>query len=483
MNRALQLIREHSFYETLYHSKNYFISNIAIKALGFVSLPVMTRILLPQDYGILSVFNSYQTLFVSIFTMNCYVALSRYYFEQQDDFREFFGTLIVFVTLLLSLLSIIFIKRQDYISEMLGVPGNAVLFIVPFVFFYVWNSWYEQIYVPQRQSSRIMRRNIISSYGAFGLSVFMIMMLREDKYLGQIYASSIIGVLFSLYYLFALKQYIRLSLRIRAIKYFLSYSLPLLPYSLSGVILNQFDRILVNKYAGSADAGLYSFAYTIGMLLTLVVSALQQAWVPSYYAYMDHKNFEKLNSDIAKILSIVMIAALFLIYFGKDIGILLAKPIYHASLVIIPAIVMSYVFYSVFTFYAWHMQYVKKNIYLSMCVLVAGCANVLLNYTFIPKYGYVAAAYVSCASYFIMVSTSYLISRLILGVDFPSLRTVSRYMLMILPFVLFYYMTLHLHLSLAADILLKVIMLGVFTILIILHGMGSESVGWKLRWP
>ena len=72
------------FTETLKHSKNYLLSNIAVKAIGFISIPVMTRLLTPSDYGVLNVFTSWQTIFISIFTLNCYVALGRYYYEPDN---------------------------------------------------------------------------------------------------------------------------------------------------------------------------------------------------------------------------------------------------------------------------------------------------------------------------------------------------------------------------------------------------------------
>ena len=77
MKNILQRIKENPFSETLSHSKNYLISNVAVKGIGIISLPVMTRLLLPSDYGILSVFNSYNGILVSVLSLNCYVALGK----------------------------------------------------------------------------------------------------------------------------------------------------------------------------------------------------------------------------------------------------------------------------------------------------------------------------------------------------------------------------------------------------------------------
>ena len=149
--------------------------------------------------------------------------------------------------------------------------------------FYVFSSWYEQIYVPQQKSKQIAIRNMISSYGGFALAVLFISLLDKDKYMGQIYAMTIMGIFFSFYYFYVLRPYIKFSFKLKALKYTVSFSLPLIPYAICSVGLAQADRVLINKYCGPADVGLFSVAYSIGALLTLVLSALSTAWTPAYF--------------------------------------------------------------------------------------------------------------------------------------------------------------------------------------------------------
>ena len=45
------------------------------------------------------------------------------------------------------------------------------------------------------------------------------------------------------------------------------------------VLLNSSDRIIINQLCGARKAALYSIAYTIAMIVTVVLSSLNQAWV------------------------------------------------------------------------------------------------------------------------------------------------------------------------------------------------------------
>jgi len=462
----LNKIIANPFYETLFHSKNYLISNLATKGLGIISLPVMTRLLLPSDYGLLSVFNGYNAILISILTLNCYVALGRYYYEGQNDFKEFFGTSVIFVLSLLFISFISFIILKEKLSSLLKLPTSLVVYLVPVAIFYVFASWYEQIYIPQQKSKQIAKRNIISSYGGFALAVLLISLLDKDKYIGQIYAMTIMGILFSFYYFYVLRPYIRFYFKLKALKYVLSYSLPLIPYTICTAGLAQADRLLINKYCGPTDVGVFSMAYSIGALLTLVLSSLSIAWAPAYYRHMKDKNYVQLDNDIVIIMKIIIGCAFVLILFGKEIGMLLAKSNFHSALFIVPVIVVGLIIYSYGTFYSWNIQYAKKNIYMAPIVVVAGTVSILLNVIFIPKYGYVAAPFVSCVSYLTMLFMAIFVSKKILKLHITPIPRVSKPLLVMIPFVFIYNILLLMDLNIVVSVLVKMIMLTIFLIII-----------------
>ncbi len=449
-------IKNSPFFEFLNHSKNYFISNLATGALAFFALPVMTRILSPSDYGILSVFMGYQGIFVSVLTLNCYVAMGRYFYERKDDFKSFFGTNLIFVFSLLLMSFFGFSIFKEDVARLLNVPVNTVLLIVPAVLVYILGSWFEQIYIPQKESRKIASRNVIRAYGIFILSIVIILLMGQDKYLGQIYATLVIGLLFSIYYCFDLRPYLSLAFQWKHMKYILHYSVPLMPYALSGVILSQFDRIMINHYLGSAPAGLYTFAAIIGSILTLLSSALFQAWHPDYFRHMDAKNYRQLSVEASRIFKMIIAAALFLILFGQEIGLVLGAKNYHAALPLIPIIIIGYVFNSVFAFYGWNIDYEKRTIYLSVSVLLAGLMNILLNIIFIPRFGYFAAAYTTTVSYFVMALLVWITSKYVLKIFCVPLAIVLRPIGILVPLVALYYAMAFSGLNFALLLLAKV---------------------------
>ena len=407
-------IKSTDIFETLKHSKNYFIAGIATGAVGFISIPVFTRLFTRADYGLVAVFSSYVGIITVVLSLNSYASIGRYYYEEKNDFGEFLGSTLSFLGIILLLTIPIYILFYKQIGSLTKLPGLLPVYLIFASLFAILASMYMQIMVPQKKSKQVAKINILKSYATFGIAVLLVYLLKENKYLGQIWAISLVGFIFSIYFTIVIARYSKLSFKIEHIKYILLYSVPLIPYHLSGIILVQFDRIMINTIIGAADAGLYSLAYNVGMLLALVISSTQAALMPDYFKFMNYKEYNRLDLLIKKVFSIITISALGLILFAKEIIIILADEKFHSALSIVPIVIIGYVFYGMFTVYGRYIGYEKKTIYSSIVAITAGISNIILNAIFIPKYGYISAAYTTVISYFIMFLMAWVVAKIIL---------------------------------------------------------------------
>jgi len=246
---------------------------------------------------------------------------------------------------------------------------------------------------------------------SLGLAVVIIYALDNNKYLGRIWANLVIGLFFAIYLSRKILSYAQLSLKLKHIKYILQFSVPLIPYFLSSNILAYFDRIMLNDMVDEHVVGLYSFGYNVGTLLLMVISSTQQAIIPDFYKFLNDKEHNRINNLVGHIFSIIAIGAFFLIIFTDEIVYLLADKEYYAGRSVIPIVVIGFVFYGMFTVYNRYLTYIKKTIFLSLAVVTASLCNVGLNWIFIPKFGYIASAYVTMVSYFLMFFLTWIAAR------------------------------------------------------------------------
>lgn len=77
--------------------------------------------------------------------------------------------------------------------------------------------------------------------------------------------------------------------------YGLKISLPIVPHGLGQLLLAQFDRIMIKRIIGDTEAGLYSFAYNVGMIFQVITNSLDTAWTPWFFEKMEAKDYPSIR--------------------------------------------------------------------------------------------------------------------------------------------------------------------------------------------
>ena len=245
------------------------------------------------------------------------------------------------------------------------------------------------------------------------------------------------------------------------------FCVPLIPYSLSGIILNSFDRIFINATVGPTQSGLYSVGYTIGALVSLWVTAIHYAQTPDFYKTMNSAdvNQYKIYFLLAKrLFSILVFLAFTLILYSKDLLMVFLPSKFYDSYVIITPVVIGYVFLSLFNFYGQYIGYTKKTVFSSIVLLASGLLNIFLNVLLIPIFGYQIAAYTTLISYCFLFLFSWFVANAVLKMDVIPVRLILQ------PFIIFIWSVL-IFVGLTNLILNFLVLFIIKSILLILVGL------------
>jgi O-antigen/teichoic acid export membrane protein len=203
-----------------------------------------------------------------------------------------------------------------------------------------------------------------------------------------------------------------------------------------------FDRIIINNTIDSAAAGVYSLGYTIASLLTIITQATQIALMPEFFRFLNEKQFSRLDALIKKVFSFITFAALGLILFTDEIMTFFIDEKFHIGGVVVPIVVIGYIFHAMFTVYGRYIGYVKKTFYSSLVLILSGIFNIILNLLLIPRYGFIAGAYTTALSYLFLFLITWFVTKFILKQKITPLWAVWRptiillCVLAILPFLM-----------------------------------------------
>jgi Membrane protein involved in the export of O-antigen and teichoic acid len=413
----------YDFFDTLKHSSTYFTAIILINALGIISLPIYTSFLDESDYGIVEVFNTSIKLLAVLMTFNAHQAIGRYYYEEKPDWRSFLGTSFTITFIIFIFISALIFIFKEPILHFCNIPENLFYWLFPATISLIVLSIFNQFFVARKESILVSKGQVFFSYARF-LGAVSILFWIMPNYLGRVMGDTSMALLIAGYLFYKIYPHIKWTVQKEHLKYIFKFSIPLIPFSISGFLLNYFDLFMINSTSNS-DAGLYAFAYKIGLLFMGLDQALQNAGKPDFFKWMNTRNYAAIRGQVKSIMKFEVLGSVFLILFAFDMGHLLAgKEIFKTSLHLVPIIVMSYVFYGAYNFYSRLLIFSKKTIYISLITIVAGMLNIVLNSIYIPQFGYEAAAFTTLASYTAMLIMGWFVIKIIMKIPAPPLTDI-----------------------------------------------------------
>lgn len=195
------------------------------------------------------------------------------------------------------------------------------------------------------------------------------------------------------------------------VKFGLTISLPLIFHHLGHNILNQFDRIMLGKMADLESVARYSFSYSIGLVLQIVLGSINTVWVPFFFE-AKKSNHEKLGNYITKYLSLGLFLTLGYLTIFPELVYIMGGKKYESGIAIIPFIILSYFLVFLYTFPVNVQFYYESTKLIPFATLVAGLVNIGLNFIIIPQLGSTGAAITTLVSYiFLLVIHHYITKR------------------------------------------------------------------------
>lgn len=397
----------------------------------FLTVPIMTRILTPADYGVIEMLTTI-FLFVGIFAA-CGTPSSLVYFFNKDtdpdDRKSLFSSVFWWNLLSVAVLSVGVIAFAYFEGWMLfGIQMTAV--IVGFaamksVFLTLQNRCHELF----RQQHRPWVYVIIALMsGLFSVASVLLFWAFQDYGLnGYFVLSCMATVCVSIAAFFFAKDYLLFDFSGMKERFekILRFGLPLLPGGIATYFLNAADRWAIVSFSSLEELGLYALAAKIGMMMTAVIAVFMMSFQPLSMK-MIHEDHEKASRTLDFFFRgyfVVFYAmAFFLMAVSPFLLKLLAPPDYARAIDGVGLLCLSAVMFGATYFTclgAWKAE--KTKLY-SYSVLVAAPVNILLNILLVPEYGMVGAAGSTALAMAVLALTSFILSHKAYAFDFSLVR-------------------------------------------------------------
>lgn len=394
----------------------YVVSSIIVRAIGFITTPIFTRLMSTAEYGTVQTFTSWYTLLLPIFTLNLTYSIGRAKIDYPGKLNEYMGSMQLLASLTsfgLGCLIIVFISPVSGILELTKIES---ILLLAYLFFHIPILMRQSFY----RFSYLYKQNIaISWYSALSSTIFSIVLLlvcKGDKADLRIIGLTLPTVFLSLFYWITSIKEKSLKVNNDYWKYALRISVPLILHTIAMHILSQSDRLFITKIWGKSETAFYSLAYTFGALFNILITAISEGWLPWFHDTYHENDFAAIRKNVKPLIILGCYVGLACVAFAPEAVMILGGIKYQNSILCVPPIAIGVVVQYVYSHYVNIELHLKKTMYVSAGTIVAAVFNIITNAIFIPQFGYIAAAYTSLASYFILLLIHFAVTRYILKI-------------------------------------------------------------------
>ena len=386
----------------------FLICSFLQKGIAFITTPIFTRILSVEEYGLYNVFNSWESMISVIITLNLSYGIYTQGLVKFEKDKNIFSSSMQGLTLTLIIgWSIIYAIFYPIINEITGLNCSFMLFM----FILIWSNsifsfWSAEQRVDYNYRKLVLITIVVSILNPL-LSIILIKHMK-NKVLARILGIVIVAVVFYGWMFFEQMAKGKKFFSKKYWKYALRLNIPLVPHYLSQTVLNSSDRIMIERLIGPAKAGIYSLAYSLSLAMTLFNNALSQTISP--WIYKKIKNHRE--NEITKVAytTMILIAGvnICLIAFAPEIVKIFAPSTYLEAIWIIPPVAMSAYFMFLYDLFAKFEFYYERTNFIATATMAGAILNIMLNYVFINKFGYIAAGYTTLVCYILYALAHYL---------------------------------------------------------------------------
>ncbi len=411
----------------------YLPSQVIPAVIAFFTIPILTRLLPPAEYG------DYRLVLaaVSVFgAAGSWLATSIYRFlpemKMSDRVGEFRGTVHGLLGATVGLAILLWVVGLPISTSLIGI-SSSYLYLIGGVFMVsivVWGVANAQVRAV-REVGWYNVSVVLNKALTLGIGVALVIWagLRVD---GLVYGSIAGAALLLPILLWVVRRHLPAAGRFNPTlaRQMLRYGMPIALVQVANWVLQLSDRFIISALRDLDEVGLYGAAYGIaeqGMETLLVMFELPFAVLAARVWERDGPEAAStFVSDSARSYLLVAIPAWagISILARQVMGVMTAEA-YREAWIIMPVVSLALLVSGIQWWYSAGSTFLKKTGQLVISIGAAVVVNVLLNLLLVGRFGYVVAAYTTLAAYIVATIVMIALTRPDFAWKFP-LRSVAR---------------------------------------------------------
>ena len=262
----------------------YFFGSVANGLLPLALVPIFTRCLTPEDYGIVATSSVLMNIFVILQGVNAYGLIARNHFDNDPARMRGLISTATWFAVVVSLVMALALTTGlgTLVGKWSEFPSAWLPSVVALGLFSVLQNNYQSLLQARKEPWQFVANQTVGNILNLGISIWLVAGLHWD-WRGRMWGLLIGGGIVSLMCVWGFVRRLRLlgfEFSGRAVRELLHFGVPLIPHTLGGWVMTMSARLYLNHMASVADTGLFSLAFNLTAPMNMVIGALNKTFYP-----------------------------------------------------------------------------------------------------------------------------------------------------------------------------------------------------------
>lgn len=388
----------------------YAFSNILIKGISIITVPLFTRIMPPSEIGVVTTYNTWQLILSAIITLSVTAgSLNVAMNEYKSERRAYESSVLVLSSISCGFFFLIYFLFRDFFNNLFTLPTVLVCLMFISIFFNVaMDIWmvHERF---EYNYKTVFFISVVSNFISTTVAVIVVLAAKKKACgnLGMIRLFSSVGtiIVISIVIYICILFKGKTFFNFKYWKFAMTLSIPLIINSLAKNILDVSDKAMISIFCNKHAVGIYGTLYSLSSLSLIFWNAINNALMPVLFEHLE-KGIENAKKVIREymypLLFFYGIVAVSITFVAPELIKIFATNEYYEAIYMIAPVSAGIFLTALYNIFGNVLLFYKKSIVLMVSTLIAAITNIALNYYFIPKYGYIAASYTTLVGYIIL---------------------------------------------------------------------------------
>lgn len=408
--------------------------------IGLLTSPIITRLVDPSEYGMLSIFNMYANIALLVMCLGLDQALVRYYYVREES--EYKAKLLRFAVaapiLIAAVASFVFVILCAF--DILHFEFNiyVIVLLCIHVCILILNRFATLVLRLEYKSKTYSMLLVIQKI-AFVVIACAGISLVDGNFIYPLIIATMVSfsIPTALAILYKKKLWFNQSvfeIDDKLKKEMIKFGIPFI-FSMGLTTLFQaLDKISLNWFCDYNEVGIYSSAMTLVHVFAVIQTTFNTLWAPmAMEHYTKNKNDKRFYIKGNNYIAVIMFFIGFSLIFSKDFFVYLLGEKYREAAYLLPFLIFNPIMYTVSESTCVGIAFKKKSTY-NIWIGVASCVtNFIGNTVLVPILGGRGAAISTGISYIVFWAMRTVLSNRLFKIDFE----ISKFILISIYAILF----------------------------------------------